>query len=113
MTPRGLELADRLERLLELPLETPSDVELWTDACSNVQAWLSAHVRELPFEPPSHLMFYFHDADIRAREPDYRAHQEQTVRRFIRQLCGNEPPDIKRPLWDFGSLVSVFKRRKA
>ena len=99
VTPTGLELANRLERLLQLPLDAPSAVEPWTDACDEVQSWLDAHAHELPFKLPQHLMFYFHDLDIRAKEPDYKARQEQAVRRLIRQLRGEESPDIKRPWW--------------
>ena len=101
VTPSGLELAERLERLLELPLDGPPDVDPWTDACGEVQSWLDAHAHQLPFEMPTHLMFYFHDPDIRAKEPDYKAKQEKAVRRLIRQLRGDEPPDIKRPWWRF------------
>ncbi len=97
VTPSGLELAERLARLLELPLGAPSDVDPWIDACGEVQSWLYAHTHQLPFKTPTHLMFYFHDPDIRAKEPDYKTHQEKAVRRLIRQLRGEEPPDIKRP----------------
>lgn len=101
VTPSGLELAERLARLLELPLGAPSDVDPWIDACGEVQSWLYAHTHQLPFKTPTHLMFYFHDPDIRAKEPDYKTHQEKAVRRLIRQLRGEEPPDIKRPWWRF------------
>ena len=101
VTPAGFELADRLERLLQLPLGGPSDVEPWTDACGEVQSWLAVHAHELPFEMPTHLMFYFHDPDIRAREPDYKAQQEKAVHRLILQLRDEEPPDITRPWWRF------------
>jgi hypothetical protein len=101
VTPSGLELADRLERLLQLPLGGPSHIQPWTDACAEVQSWLGTHAHELPFELPHHLVFYFHDPDIRAKEPGYKASQEQGIRRLIKQLRGEEPPDIKRPWWRF------------
>ena len=101
VTLSGLELADRLERLLQLPLGGPPDVDTWTDACREVQSWLDVHTHELPFEMPAHLMFYFHDPDIRAKEPGYKTHQEKAVRRLIRQLLGEVPPDISRPWWRF------------
>ena len=101
VSPSGSELADRLERLLHLQLAQPSDVDPWIDASDEVQSWLDVHTDELPFELPTHLMFYFHDPDIRAREPEYKTHQEKAVRRLIRQLRGEEPPDIKRPWWRF------------
>ncbi len=99
VTPAGWELAARLERLLELPVAAPADLAAWEDASRDVQVWLEAHAQELPFELPQHLMFYFHDSDIRAREPDYQASQEQAIRRLIRQLRGEEAPDIRRPWW--------------
>jgi hypothetical protein len=101
ITPRGLEFADRLERLLQLPLDSATDVESWQEACGELREWIDANFSELPLRLPQYLMFYFHDPDIRAKEPKYRNHQEQQVRRFIRQLRGEEPPDIKRPWWRF------------
>ena len=82
-----------------MPLDSLSDVEPWTDACGEVSRWVDAHFSELPFMPPQYLMFYFHDADIRAKEPDSRIHQEQQLRRLIRQLRGDEPLDTQRPWW--------------
>lgn len=99
VTPSGLELADRLERLLQLPLDGSSGVQPWASACGAVQAWLNAHADDMPFELPQHLMFYFHDPDIRAKEAEYKAGQEQAIRRLVRQLRGEELPDIKRPWW--------------
>jgi hypothetical protein len=96
-----LELAARLEELLRLPLDRTSNVEPWDARCDDLRAWINANAAELPLGLPTYLMFYFHDADIRAKEPEYRTHQEQQVRRFIRQLRGEEPPDIRRPWWRF------------
>jgi hypothetical protein len=101
MTPCGLELAARLERLLELPLTNSSDVEPWILACAKVQSWLYTHSDKLPFEMPSLLMFFFHDPDIRVRDPDYKQAQEQQIHRLIRQLRGEELLDIRRPWWRF------------
>ncbi len=101
MSPAAVTLAAHLERLLQLPLATPSDVEAWTDASCEVESWLAAHVRELSFKMPPQLMFYFHDPDIRVKDPDYKASQEQSVRHLIRQLRGEVPLDIRRPWWRF------------
>lgn len=101
VTPRGLELADRLEHLLQLPLDYPDHVEPWTAASEEVSTWIETHFSELPLSLPQYLMFYFHDPDIRAKEPAYRNHQDQQVRRFIKQLRGEEPPETKRPWWRF------------
>ncbi|RYD85092.1 MAG: hypothetical protein EOP84_03610 [Verrucomicrobiaceae bacterium] len=100
-TPSGLALASQLERLLQLPLDSPSDVDPWFDACAEVQAWLEAHVDELPFVLPPDLIFYFHDPDIRAKEPEYKEWQEQAIRHLIKQLRGEELPGIKLPWWRF------------
>jgi hypothetical protein len=92
VTRRGLELADRLEGLLQLPLAGPADVEPWINACGEVRVWLDANTQEMPFELPTYLMFYFHDPDIRAKESDYKVYQETAVRGLIRQLRGESPP---------------------
>jgi hypothetical protein len=92
-----LELADRLTGLLQLPLDSSADVDPWMDACDEVQTWLDANALEVPH----HLWHYFADPDIRAKDPSYRAYQEEAVRRFIRQLRGEEPLETKRPWWRF------------
>lgn len=99
--PSAFELADRLEHLLQLPLTGPADVEPWTDTCIETQTWLNAHADKLPFEMPKFLMFYFHDPDIRAKEPEYKAHQERDIQRLIRQLRGEEAPPPRLPWWHF------------
>lgn len=101
LTPCGLDLASQLERLLQLPLDGPADVEPWLEACVEVRTWLDAHGDELPFAMPPELIFFFHDPDIRAKDPDYKAWQEQAVRHLIKQLRGEELPDVKRPWWRF------------
>ena len=101
VTPHGLELAVRLDHLLQLPLDRPEHAKPWSDACDEVSTWIDSHLSELPLSLPQYLTYYFHDPDIRATEPEYRNHQEQQVRRFVRQLRGEEPPDIKRPWWRF------------
>ena len=84
-----------------MPLDSSSDVEPWIAACDEVNSWIDIHSSELPFTLPQYLMFYFHDADIRAKEPEYRIHQDQQIHRFIKQLRGEEPLPTPRPWWRF------------
>ena len=94
------EVADRLEGLLQMPLNDDSDVGPWIDACFEVQAWIAAHAGELP-SLPAELMFYFHDPDIRVKDSEYKATQELAVLRFIEHLRGGKQPEVTRPWWRF------------
>jgi hypothetical protein len=89
---RRKEFADRLEGLLLVPLNAPSDVERWTDARYELESWIASHADELP-DVPSFLMFYFHDPDIRVEEPEYKATQELAIRNFIHKLRQAAQPD--------------------
>lgn len=101
VTPRGLEFADRLEHLLQLPLDCSEHVESWNLACSGLRNWIDAHFTDLPLGVPHHLYHYFSDADIRAKEPGYRTNQENDVRLFIRHLRGEPEPERKGAWWRF------------
>ena len=101
VTTRGLEFADRLERLLQLPLDHADHVAPWYVARGELTDWIDAHFSELPFGVPHHLYHYFDDADIRAKEPGYRTDQEDAVRLVIRQLRGEPLPEPKRAWWHF------------
>ncbi|CAN5746375.1 hypothetical protein BH11VER1_BH11VER1_28840 [soil metagenome] len=101
VTPMGLEYAKRLEDLLVLPFDDAVEIKRWEDEAGVVQEWIRDNFSELPQGFPKYIMFYFHDPDIRAREPEYRNHQEQKVRLFIRQLRGEAPLDNGSPWWRF------------
>jgi hypothetical protein len=85
--PTGPEfLAAQLERLVEMPLETPADMDRWYSAAHDVQSAL----HDLPpFEFPHHVWHYFADADIRRREPLYRERQEKAIRDYIAEVRAN------------------------
>ena len=101
VTPCGLELAERLERLVQLPLDRTDDVGPWTAASDEVSDWIEAHQSEIPLSVPHHLLHYFNDADIRAKDSGYRTSQEDAVRLFIRQLRGEPLPERKSAWWRF------------
>jgi hypothetical protein len=101
VTPCGLELADRLEHLLQLPLDRADHIEQWYAASGELTDWIDAHFTELSHGVPHHLSHYFSDADIRAKEPGYRTNQEDAVRLYIRQLRGEPLPERKRAWWCF------------
>jgi hypothetical protein len=76
-------LAQQLERLLALPLDSKSDVERWHDEADAVQASLS---RFPGLEFPHHIWHYFADADIRQRDLEYRESQEKEIRDYIVEI---------------------------
>ena len=76
-------LAEQLERLLALPLETKADVIGWYSQAEAVQ---SAFARFATFEFPHHIWHYFADADIRQRDSDYRESQEKQIRDYIAEI---------------------------
>jgi hypothetical protein len=76
-------LAEQLERLLSLPLDSKADVEQWY---SEAQAVQSAFDRFPAFEFPHHIWHYFADADIRQRDLEYRESQEKKIRDYIAEI---------------------------
>jgi hypothetical protein len=101
VTPQGLELARRLEHLLELPLNDSTDLEPWDQACKAIETWLEAHHTEVSVEVPPSLFHYFVDSDIHLKEPEYRREQEKSVRRLIGELRGEIPVATGKPWWQF------------
>ena len=73
-------LAEQLERLLAMPLETTDDVLSWRREADTVQ---SACDRFPGFEFPHHIWHYFLDADVRHRDFEYREYQEKQIRDYI------------------------------
>ena len=75
-------LADQLERLMALPLETKDDVQRWYSEAHAVQ---SEFKRFPSFEFPHHIWHYFADADIRQRDLDYCDSQHGKISEYIAQ----------------------------
>ncbi len=101
VTSRGLELAERLERHFQLPLDQPEHIERWDTACGELSDWIDTNFPEIPPDVLHHLEHYFTDSDIHAKEPGYRTDQENELRLFIRQLRGGPLPERKRAWWRF------------
>ena len=76
-------LAEQLEPLLSLPLDTKADVVPWYSEADAVQA---ACDRFPVFEFPHHIWHYFADADIRQRDSEYRQSQEKEIRDYIAEM---------------------------
>jgi hypothetical protein len=89
------ELARDLERLLELPAQTKSELSAWYEEALAVQERIESS-KELPSIPHS-LWHFFSDADVRATSPEVRDQQCKQVRRHIAVLAtGAIPPDDSR-----------------
>jgi len=76
-------LAQQLERLLTLSLDTKEDVERWTEEARATQDGFDGFPA---FEFPHHIWHYFIDADIRQRDLEYREHQEKQIRDYIAEI---------------------------
>jgi hypothetical protein len=81
-------LAEQLERLLVLRLDTKADVERWYPEAEAVQTALK---RFPTFEFPHHIWQYFADADIRHRDPEYRESLEKAIRGYMAKMCARQP----------------------
>jgi hypothetical protein len=83
-------IADQIEPITQLPLETPQDEDAWLAATQAVMQRLSARFPDVASVVPHHLYHYFDDADIHRKEPAYRAAQERRIIEFIRELRSHE-----------------------
>ncbi len=83
-------LADQIEPITKLPLETPEDEDAWLAATRDVMRRLSARFPDVASVVPHHLYHYFDDADIHRKDPLYRAAQERRIIEFIQQLRSHE-----------------------
>jgi len=83
-------LADQIEPITKLPLETPEDEDAWLAATRAVMRRLSARLSDVASVVPHHLYHYFDDADIHRKSPSYRAAQERRILEFIQQLRSHE-----------------------
>jgi hypothetical protein len=79
-------LASEQERLRALPLSSKSDAEVWRPEAAALERQLTTRFPDLEF--PHEIWHYLSDADIRAREPEYEAMQEQVVTDYITSVRG-------------------------
>jgi hypothetical protein len=77
-------LADALEHLMGLPLSTAEDIERWHAERDRVQAALKQNFPQ--FEFYHEVWHFFADADIRARDSGYLAHQHRLMLDYVRLL---------------------------
>lgn len=79
-------LADELEQITRLPLNTAEDEEAWHAATEATRRRLSSRFRDVASVVPHELDHYFVDADIHRKEPSYRTTAEAPILEFIRLL---------------------------
>ena len=77
-------LAAQLERLMNLPLATPAELERWYEERDTVEANLKRRFSH--FEPFHEVWHFFADADIRSRDTRYCERQHHLMSEYIRQL---------------------------
>jgi hypothetical protein len=77
-------LAEALEKLLSLPLDTPEDAERWEVECADVEAGLE---RRFPgFTVEDQVWHFFSDSDIRQKDGGYRQRQHQAITDYVTRL---------------------------
>jgi len=77
-------VAERLERLVGLPLDTPEDEKRWGSECAIFQTALATHFPT--FELEHQVWHFFTDTDIRRKEAGYRQWQHEVVANYIIRL---------------------------
>ena len=84
------DVATRL-RALQASSPTTSDaLNAWNGETRGFEEWLEAEVPGLRL--PAQVWMYLHDADIRVKDPAYRAAQDEMLDRIISEFeCGRVP----------------------
>ena len=77
-------LVTELERLLNFPLDSKSQVEAWYVESERVQRELPERFPDLEY--PHEVWHFLADADIRARDAGYRQYQEKIMTDYIRRV---------------------------
>jgi hypothetical protein len=76
-------LIDALQALAARPLATQKDLVAWRTAASRLE---QSFTPEQADSVPGFVWHYLGDADIRLRNPGYRAEQERRLQQVVRQL---------------------------
>jgi hypothetical protein len=79
-------IADQIEPITRLPLNTAEDEDAWLAATRAVMQRLNTRFPDVASVVPHELYHYFDDADIHRKEPSYRVASEAHVLEFIRLL---------------------------
>ena len=87
-------LADELERLMALPLETLDDVDRWCDECAKVETELETRFPSFTYQ--EQVDHFFMDPDIRQRDAGYRQWQHQGISDYVARLRLDDTPNTQR-----------------
>ena len=79
-------IADQIEPITKLPLDTAADEDAWLAATRAVIQCLKERFPDGNWVVPEQVYHYFDDADIHRKEPSYRAASEARVLEFVRLL---------------------------
>jgi hypothetical protein len=79
-------IANQIEPITKLPLDTTEDESAWLAATRAVMERLGTRFPEVASVVPEQVYHYFDDADIHRKEPSYRAASEARIREFIKLL---------------------------
>jgi hypothetical protein len=79
-------IADELEPITRLPLNTAEDEDAWYAATRAAMDRIGTRLPQFGSEVLPRFFPYFNDSDVFRREPDYRASQERRVIKFIHDL---------------------------
>ena len=86
-------IADQIEPITKLPLNSAADEDAWLAATRAVMQRLKGRFPDVASVVSEQVYHYFDDADIHRKDPSYRAASESRVREFIRSLR-KEPAKI-------------------
>lgn len=79
-------IADQLEPITHLPLNTAEEEDAWYVATRDMMQRLKTRFPDVASVLPHALYHYIDDADIHRKEPSYLAAQERYIVEFIREL---------------------------
>lgn len=104
------EIAQRLRELQATSPATKDELDAWYQQARGFTEWLS-HGPDVTL--PAQLWHYLHDADIRVKDPEYRASQDEIISGLISDLENGHTPastgmTISVPLRWIGVFVVVL-----
>jgi len=79
-------IADQIEPITKLPLNTPADEDAWLAATRAAMHRLKERFPDVASIVPEQVYHYFDDADIHRKELSYRVANEAGTLEFIRLL---------------------------
>jgi gas vesicle protein len=79
-------IADQIEPITKLPLNTAADEDAWLAATRAAMQRLKERFPDVASVVPEQVYHYFDDADIHRKEPSYRVASKARILEFIRLL---------------------------